>query len=296
MAVVSAPGERLQRSRTSEGMRPSRLVGNLLSYVLLVALAIAFLYPFIYAVLSSFKPLPEIAANPARLLPEQWTLEGYQALRGFNVTRWIVNSAFIAVLVTTGTVLFASMAGYALARIGFRGSRTLFTALVGTMMVPGIVLLIPIFIILKLLGLIDTYGGLILPKLVTVYGIFLMTQFYRAVPIELEEAALIDGANRWQIFSRVVMPLTRPAIVALVIATFQGSWNEFLHPLIVVTVNQSLYTLPLGLALMRGDMGQNLQWHVLMAGSMLTTLPMALIFLFFQRYFIEGVSYSGIKG
>lgn len=273
-----------------------RAVRRVLSYGLLFGLALMFLYPFIYAVFSSFKPLNEIAQNPAALLPQEWTLEAYRKLLNYNFPRWLTNSALIAVVVTLGTVLFASMAGYALARIKFRGSNVVFTALVGTMMVPGIVLLIPMFIILKFLGLVDTYGGLIFPKLVTVYGIFLMTQFYKAIPLELEEAALIDGANRWQIFFRVVLPLTRPAIVALVIATFQGSWNEFMHPLIVITVNASLYTLPLGLGLLRGNMGQNLEWNVLMAGSMLTTLPMALIFLFFQRYFIEGVSYSGIKG
>jgi len=277
----------------SQTLRTTRKV---LSYALLFGLALTFLYPFLYAVFSSFKPLNEIAQNPAALLPQEWTLDAYRRLLNYNFPRWLFNSAFIAVLVTLGTVLFASMAGYALARIKFPGANLIFTGLIGTMMVPGIVLLIPMFIILKFLGLVDSYGGLIFPKLVTVYGIFLMTQFYKAIPIELEEAALIDGANRWQIFSRVVLPLTRPAIVALVIATFQGSWNEFMHPLIVITVNADLYTLPLGLGLLRGNMGQNLEWNVLMAGSMLTTLPMALIFLFFQRYFIEGVSYSGIKG
>ena len=141
----------------------------------------------------------------------------------------------------------------------------------------------------------DTYGGLILPKLVTAYGIFLMTQFFKSVPTELEEAARIDGASVFQIYLRIVMPLARAALIALVIATFQGSWNDFQHPLIVITVNNDLYTLPLGLALLRGNMGQNLQWNVLMAASMLTTLPMALIFLFFQRYFIQGVSYGGVK-
>lgn len=280
----------------SEESATWRTVRKVLSYALLFVLAMTFLYPFIYAVFSSFKPLPEIASNPAALLPQEWTLAAYRRLLNYNFPRWLMNSAFVAVTVTLGTVFFASMAGYALARLKFRGANVIFTGLVGTMMVPGIVLLIPMFIILKMLGLVDSYGGLIFPKLVSVYGIFLMTQFYKAIPIELEEAALIDGANRWQIFSRVVMPLTRPAIVALVIATFQGSWNEFMHPLIVIAVNANLYTLPLGLGLLRGDMGQGLEWNVLMAGSMLTTLPMALIFLFFQRYFIEGVSYSGIKG
>ena len=190
---------------------------------------------------------------------------------------------------------FASLAGYALARVRFPGSKPVFNSIIGTMMVPGIVLLIPMFMVLKFLGLVDTYGGLILPKLITAYGIFLMTQFFKSIPTELEEAARIDGANVFQVYSRVVMPLAQASLIALTIATFQGSWNEFQHPLIVITVNQDLYTLPLGLALLRGNMGQNLQWNVLMAASMLTTLPMAVIFIIFQRYFIQGVSYGGVK-
>ena len=273
----------------------NRVFVQFLSYVLLFGLALIFLYPFFYAVLASFKPLPEIAADPAQLWPETWTLDAYRMLAAFNVPRWLMNSALIAVIVTLATVAFASLAGYALARIRFPGARIVFLGMIGTMMVPGIVMLIPMFMVLKFLGLIDTYGGLILPKLVTVYGVFLMTQFFQSIPVELEEAARIDGANRFQTYLRVVLPLARAALIALTIATFQGSWNEFMHPLIVITVNQDLYTLPLGLALLRGNMGQNLQWNVLMAGSMLTTLPMALIFIFFQRYFIQGVSYGGVK-
>ena len=275
--------------------RTRQRVTTVISYAILFALAAMFLYPFLYATLTSFKPLPEIAANTAQLWPETWTLNAYRALRLLNVPRWAFNSALIAVTVTLGTVAFASMAGYALARVRFAGSKLVFNGILGTMMIPGIVMLIPMFLVLKALGLVDTYGGLILPKLVTAYGIFLMTQFFKSVPTELEEAARIDGASVFQIYLRIVMPLARAALIALVIATFQGSWNDFQHPLIVITVNNELYTLPLGLALLRGNMGQNLQWNVLMAASMLTTLPMALIFLFFQRYFIQGVSYGGVK-
>jgi multiple sugar transport system permease protein len=194
-----------------------------------------------------------------------------------------------------GNVLFASLGGYALARIRFPGSNIVFLGILGTMMIPGIVLLIPMFIVLKALGFVDTYAGLIVPKLVTAFSIFLMKQFFESVPRELEEAARIDGATPLQIFFRVVLPTAKPALVALIIFSFQGAWNDFMHPLIVITVNQDLFTLPLGLALLRGGMGQNLQWNSLMAGSMLTTLPMATIFFVFQRYFIEGISYSGIK-
>lgn len=272
-----------------------RRIVPIVSYGILFLLAAMFLYPFLYAVLTSFKPLPIIAADPSKLLSPEWTADAYRQLRGIGVTRWAFNSAFIAVTVTLVTVAFASLAGFALARIRFSGSRVLLNGIIGTMMVPGIVLLIPMFLVLKVLGLVDTYGGLILPKLVTAYGIFLMTQFFKSVPVELEEATRIDGASIFQTYYRIVLPLAQAALIALTIATFQGSWNEFQHPLIVITVNQDLYTLPLGLALFRGNMGQNLQWNVLMAASMLTTLPMALIFLFLQRYFIQGVSYGGVK-
>jgi multiple sugar transport system permease protein len=271
-------------------------VRMLLSYGLLFLIAIAFIYPFILAIATSFKTLPEIAANPVSPIPQTFTLEGYQRMFALNVGRWAINSFLVAGAVTVSTVLLAALAGYAISRIRFPGSRALFLAILGTMMVPGIVMLIPMFIVLKSLGMIDTYSGLIVPKMVTAFGIFLMAQFFEAVPIEIEEAARMDGAGRFRTFFQVVLPLARPAIVALIIFSFQGNWNEFMHPLIVITTNQDLYTLPLGLALLRGGLGQNLQWNALMAGSMLTTLPMLIIFLIFQRYFIEGISYSGVKG
>ena len=163
-------------------------------------------------------------------------------------------------------------------------------------MIPGIVLLIPMFIVLKQFGFIDSYAGLIIPKLATAFGVFLMKQFFESIPGEIEEASRIDGASRLQMFFRVVLPMARPALVALVIFSFQGAWNDFMFPLIVISVNQDLYTLPLGLAVLRGGMGENLQWNSILAGSLVTTLPMAVMFVFFQRYFIEGISYSGLKG
>ena len=274
----------------------ARPLKAILSYGLLFLLAAMFIYPFLLAISTSFKTLPEISQNSVSLIPKTFTLEGYQRLFSFNVGRWTFNSALVAVLITLGNVFFGSLAGYALARIPFPGSRLAFLGILGTMMIPGIVLIIPMFIVLKTLGFINTYAGLIVPKLVGAFGIFLMKQFFESVPRELEEAARIDGATAFQTFFRVVLPTARPALVALIIFSFQGAWNDFMHPLIVVTTSPSLYTLPLGLALLRGNMGQNLLWNSLMAGSMLTTVPMAIIFFIFQRYFIEGISYSGIKG
>lgn len=274
-------------------VRPLKAI---LSYGVLLLLAAMFIYPFLLAIGTSFKTMPEIAANPSRLIPETFTLEGYQRLFTFDVGRWTFNSALVAVAITLGNVLFASLAGYALARIPFPGSRLAFLGILGTMMIPGIVLIIPMFIVLKTLGMINSYSGLIVPKLTAAFGIFLMKQFFESVPKELEEAARMDGATPFQTFFRVVLPTARPALVALIIFSFQGAWNDFMHPLIVVTTAKQLWTLPLGLALLRGGMGQNLLWNSLLAGSMLTTLPMAIIFFVFQRYFIEGISYSGIKG
>lgn len=295
MAASSASRSTSSAVREERGQFWPRL-RLLLSYGLLFLIALSFLYPFILAIATSFKTLPEINQNPVSPIPRTFTLEGYQRMFALNVGRWAFNSFFVAALVTITNVLFAALAGYALSRIRFPGSQAVFLAILGTMMIPGIVMLIPMFIILKSFGMIDSYSGLIVPKMVTAFGIFLMAQFFEAVPVEIEEAARMDGAGRFRTFFQVVLPLARPAVVALIIFSFQGNWNEFMHPLIVITTNQDLYTLPLGLALLRGGLGQNLQWNALMAGSMLTTLPMALIFLFFQRYFIEGISYSGVKG
>lgn len=296
MASVTTPPESSRVARAQEEGAWGRRIQQILSYGLLILLAISFLYPFYLSIVTSFRPLPAIAAEPVIVWPAEWTLEGYERMQRLNVPRWMFNSALVAVCVTVGNILFASMAGYALSRIPFPGRDMLFLGILGTMMIPGIVLLIPRFIIYRQLSLIDTYWGLILPMLVLPFGIFLMKQFFESIPYELEEAARMDGANRFQMFFLVVLPLARPALIALTIFTFQGNWNEFMNPLIVVSTNRDLYTLPLGLAFLRGGIGENLQWNAILAGAMITTLPMAFIFLFFQRYFIEGISYSGLKG
>lgn len=207
---------------------------QILSYALLVLLALTFFYPFYLSVITSFRTLPAIAADPVAIWPENWTLDAYQRMESMNVQRWLLNSTFVAVVVTLSNLIFASMAGYALARIPFPGSNLLFLTILGTMMIPGIVLLIPRFIIFRFLGIIDTYWGLILPMLVLPFGIFLMRQFFEAIPGELEEAARMDGANRFQIFFIIVLPLAQPTLIALTIFTFQGNWNEFMNPLIVI--------------------------------------------------------------
>lgn len=281
----------------SEGPAWRRTAIRVLSYAFLIFLAVLMIYPFLYALGTSFKSNAEAFADPLRLFPAQPSLEGYRMLTSglANVPRWTLNSAVVAIFTTVSHLLFDSIAGYALARMFFPGRNIIFLIMLGTMMIPGVVLLIPRFIVLKQLNMLDTYQGLIVPTMVDVFGIFMMKQFFESVPAELEEAAFMDGANRIEMFFRVILPTAGPALAALAIFGFQGSWNAFMDPLIVVT-SPDLYTLPLGLGLLRGSQGTNLPWNFIMAGSILTTLPMAVIFLFFQRYFVEGISYSGIKG
>lgn len=290
-------------------------------WAVLIIFALMEILPFVFTVANSFKCLPAVQRFPAALIPTTTTtsceteegaplaardvatettfnptLQGYEEIFDAKLPRWFVNTAFFAVMITILRLGIDSLAGYALARIKFPGNRLFFFIILGTMMVPTIVLLIPRFIILKQFGILNTYQGLILPLAADAFGIFLMKQFFESVPGEIEEAAMVDGANRFTMFLRVILPMATPALTALAIFSFQGAWNEFLMPLIILSGNNDLWTLPVGLAFLRGAYGETLRWHAFLAGSVLTTLPLALVFFYFQRYFVEGVSYSGLKG
>lgn len=284
------------------GGRP-RWVQSLTSfvrYVVLFAFAIIFLAPFIFAIANSFKTAPQIAQQPLSLIPNPFTLENYQKLTqgAANVPRWTINSLIFAGAVTIGRVILCSMAGYALARLNFPGRNLIFLGVLATMMIPGVVLLIPRFIILKQLSLLSTYQGGILPIIVDAFGIFLMKQFFESIPTEVEEAARIDGATPAQIFWRVSLPMATAPLTALTIFAFQGTWNELQHFLIALgPTARDLWPLTVGLATLRGaGVGQQLDFGLFLAGSLLMTLPMALIFIFFQRYFVEGSTHTAVKG
>lgn len=278
----------------------ARSLVTVLSYIVLVLFAIGFLAPFIFAISNSFKPAPEIAQSPERLIPRTFTLENYQKLasQNANVPLWTLNSLIFALSITLGRVFLDSLAGYALARLNFRGRRIIFLGILATMMIPGVVLLIPKFIILKQLNLLATYQGAILPLIADAFGIFLMKQFFESIPTEVEEAARIDGAGAFTTFWRVILPMAVPALTALTILSFQGTWNELQHFLVAIGPSaRNLWPLTLGLATLRGaGVGQTLDFGLFLAGSILMTLPMALIFIFFQRYFVEGVSHTAVKG
>jgi multiple sugar transport system permease protein len=274
-----------------------RILTRLLAYAFLISFTLAMILPFIYTITNSFKTLPDITANPQMLLPTMGiSTNGYARILGGDFTIWVMNSVIFAVFTTLSHLVFDSLAGYSLARIRFPGRNIAFAGLLGLLMVPSIVLLIPRFLVLTQLHMVNTYWGLLLPTAADAFGIFLMKQFFESIPQEIEEAAFIDGANRLRMFFVIVLPMATPALTALAIFGFQGAWNDFTDPLIAVGTERSLYTLPLGLAIVQGNTGSALPFDLLLSGAVITTLPMAVIFFIFQRFFVEGVTYTGVKG
>jgi len=265
-----------------------------LLYAALAGYAFITFIPFTWALSASFKSLPEISAGGADFIPKAFTLENYKTifLQEPLFGRWFVNSVIVAITVTLFNLLFNSMAGYALARIKFPGNRLLFVLVLAVLVIPGQITLLPKFLILKSLGWLNSYQGLIAPALVNATFIFMMRQFFINFPKELEEAAALDGLNRFETFFQVVMPLAKPALAAQTIFIFMGSWNEFLLPLVVMS-NPEMFTLPLGLNAFKGQYAT--YWNYIMAASMIFTLPALAIYAFFNRYFIQGVTFTGGK-
>lgn len=300
-AVVAVKAPRVARVAPWESRRWLG-VRKFVGYFVLVTWALIFIMPFALAIGTSFKSLPDIAQNPVNPFPDRSlgspTLEGIRMLATENVRvpRWTFVSVVVSVTVTLGRLVLASLAGYALARLRFPGRSLVFAAVVAVLMMPGIVLLVPKFIVMKQLNILNTWFGLTLPIMFDAFSIFLMKQFFESLPRELEEQAAIDGAGIFQTFYKVMLPVAAPGLIALTILAFQGSWNEFLNPLICCAANPDLRTLPTGLALLVGQFGEARPDHALNAASLITTVPMAIIFFTFQRYFVQGVAYTGIKG
>ena len=264
-----------------------------LNVALLIGLA-ASIGPLVWMVVSSVKPEGEIRQFPPTLIPDQVTWSNYTELfSSLNFPRYFLNSVVVALVVTVGSVLFSAMVGYALAKLDFPGKRTLFALVMGTLMVPGMVTFVPLFVLVANLDLINTYAALILPFLAAPFGVFLMRQFFLGLPRDLLDAGRVDGAGELRIFRQIFLPLAGPALATLGILTFLGSWNNFLWPL-VVAQQESTYTLPVALALY--STGQNsTQYGLLLAGATVVVLPVLAIFLVFQRRVIEGIATTGIK-
>ncbi|MDH4119837.1 MAG: carbohydrate ABC transporter permease, partial [Acidimicrobiia bacterium] len=270
---------------------PTARIRRFAGYTILAVFALMFIYPFVLTMSSSFKSLPDIQANPVSPLPDPAfggaTTEGITRLDSDQVRfpRWALNSVITTAAVVALRIALDATAGYALARLRFPGRRAIFRLVVAVMAVPAVVLLIPKFLVMRQLGILNSYAGLILPLAFDAFGIFLMKQFFEQLPRELEEAAAIDGASVWQTFTRVMLPLAAPGLIALTILSTQGVWNEFLHMLIAAPSEPDLKTLTVGLAGIRGAFGEAPPWNTILAGSVITTLPIAAIFFTFQRFF-----------
>lgn len=268
---------------------------KVLLYIFLIVYGIITVIPFLWAFSASFKPLSEIISGEFNFIPKHFTLDNYKQifLQEPLFWRWLFNSVIIGVTVTILNLLFNSMAGYALARLHFRGKQCWFFLILTVLVVPAQITLIPTFLILKAIGWLNSYPGMIVPSMVNATFIFMMRQFFVNFPRELEEAGQLDGLNAWGIFRYIVLPLAKPALAAQAVFVFMGSWNNFLLP-VVILFDPEMFTLPLGLNTFKGQYIS--YWNYIMAASMVFTLPGLAIYAFFNRYLIQGVTFTGGKG
>ncbi len=287
----STPAPTIRRQGLSR-----RVTGQIVLYALLVILAIIYIFPFLVQVATSFKTDSEAASNALSLIPQTVTFAAYETLFGrSDFPLWFVNSTIVTVVVTLGRVFFVSLAGYALARLHFRGRGAIFALVVGVMAVPAVVLLIPKFLVLNQIGIYDTYAAMILPLLVDAAGVFIMKNFFESIPVSVEEQARIDGAGAFRVFWSVVLPMARPALITIVILSFQGSWNELSH-FIVATQSPELTTLTKGVAsLASGQLSQGTQYPIKLAAALIMTIPVAVLFFIFQKR-IMNTSEGAVKG
>jgi multiple sugar transport system permease protein len=260
----------------------------------LLVLALLSLAPLLWMVSVSFMPAGQASRFPPPLLPSAATLANYHELFGRSgMARNFANSLLVSVAITLGSLLVNTLAGYAFAKLRFAGRERVFQVLLAALVVPAQVAMLPLFLLMKQLGLVNTYAGVVLPALASVFGIFLVRQYARSIPDELLEAARIDGAGEWRIFFSIILPMLKPVLVTLAIFTFMGSWNDFMWPLIVLT-DQEHYTLPVALATLSREHIMDVE--LMMAGAVVTVLPVLALFLLLQRYYIQGLLLGSVKG
>lgn len=275
---------------------PGARVSLVITYAVLILLAVIYIYPFLLSIAGSFKTDDDASQNPLSLLPQTWSFAAYERLfTTVPLLQWTGNSILITVIVTACRVFFDSLAGYALSRLQFRGRSVVFASLIAVMAVPNVVLMIPRFLMLKELGIYNSYAGMIIPLIIDAAGIFIMKQFFESIPVSVEEAARIDGADIFRTFWTIVLPMARPALITLFILSFQGSWNEFVH-FLVSRQDASLDTLTVGVAsLTSGQLGSGNQYPLKLAAAVLMSIPVAVIFFVFQKR-IMSTSQGGEKG
>jgi len=290
-AASPAPSTVTAVAPANDGRRPSARW----SYILLTGGLVLMVGPFLWMILGSLKPAADFLRNPPTFLPSTFTTDSYGRLfEQLDFPRFFFNSSVIALAVTVGTLIFCPMLGYALAKLPWAGKRVVMGVVLATLMVPAGITIIPNFILMSNLGLVNTYPGLILPFLAGPFGVFLMRQFMLGIPDELLEAARMDGANEFRVFWSVVMPIATPILATLGILTFLGNWNSFIYPLVMAQEPQ-MYTLPVALATFAT--GQYQADHgMLMAGSVILVVPVLIVFVLFQRWITEGIATTGLKG
>lgn len=269
---------------------------NTIITIVLVAFAAATLFPVVYMIMSAFGPNVSTAGNMRTIFPSRWTLESFKAFFDFSPysLRWIWNSVVVAAGTVVGNVCFASMAGYAFAKIRFKGSNILFAAVLVAMMIPYQVTQVPLYILMvKQFKMTDTYAAMILPSLCTAYNIFLCKQFFTGLPTPLIESAKIEGCNQFQIFIKIILPLSKTVLAVMAINTFMSSWNNFFWPFLV-TNDPSMYTIQVGLKQFK--FANETLFAPMMAGATISALPMFIMFFALQKYFMEGVTIGAVKG
>jgi multiple sugar transport system permease protein len=294
-STARGSGSALPQPRTglSSRTKAKNFASNSLLYLIMALFAITTVGPFVIMISVSFTENIRFITLPIRLIPDPFTLENFQTLFSKTLAlRWLINSIFVAGVSTMGGVITSTMAGYAFARGDFIGKQVIFTLFLGILMMPETAMIVPQFVVLSELGLVNTYTALIGPWFASIFGTFLMRQQYMSIPRDYDDAATIDGANLWQIYFRVLLPQLKPAMATLAVLRFMGNWNSFFYPMIV-TSKATLLTLTVGLGTVArsgGDAGLD------MAGAVLTFLPTVILFVVMQKYIIQGISLSGVKG
>jgi multiple sugar transport system permease protein len=264
-----------------------------LTHLGMLLVAFFTLLPFFWMLSASFMPTGEASSFPPQFLPTHFTFGQYRFLfERMHLGRFFLNSLILAISVSLVSLFVNSLAGFAFAKYHFKGKRPLFTFLLSSLIIPGQVTMLPVFLLLNKLGLLNTYFGIIIPGMASIFGIFLIRQYLQGIPDSLIEAARIDGASDWRIYWRIILPLALPVLVTLTLFTFMGTWNDFLWPLVVMT-NEDMYTLPVAISNLLGEHALDLE--LMMAGSVITILPVLIVFMFLQKYYIQGILLGGIK-
>lgn len=275
-------------------MKYRKICQSLALHIFLLLIAAFTMLPFFWMIGASFMPSGEASTFPPRFIPVHFTLEQYtQLFQRMNLSRYFFNSLILAISVSVVSLLVNSLAGFAFAKYHFRGRRPLFVFLLSSMIIPGQITMLPVFLLLNKLGLLNSYFGIIIPGMASIFGIFLINQYLKGIPDSLIEAAKIDGAGDFMIYWRIIIPLSAPILVTLALFTFMGTWNDFLWPLIVMS-RADMYTLPVALANLLGE--HALDPELMMAGSVITILPVIIVFLLLQKYYIRGIFIGGVKG